>query len=351
MARDFFRQSAGGASPRGSLISQIQTALDAVPNGPQIRVDGAFGSNTATAVSAFQASNHLQPTGAVTDQVWQMLTNSGAPSMFERCLQVTASYEGTGYTHVVGNFDGAGITWGIIGFTLLAGGELGVVIKKINTDFPALVAQAFGANAAELLRICDPATSAADKTAFANSVTRNGGGVIEPWNTSFQTLGGFPQVQALQTQRARDIYWAIAVGDARALSMEEELDLTLMFDVAVQNGGLQGNHLLQPIKDAFATEMPATEQARRLIVTRFVTDASNPASADDVNSRKSCISTGSGTVHRSPYLLSGWALLDGVIPPPEILSTEPVDPDILRFRDLRLAAARAKTMRSNGAER
>jgi len=194
MARDFFRQATAGVSPQGSLISQIQTTLNAVPNAPQIRVDGDFGGNTSTAVRNFQASNHLQPTGAVTDQVWQMLTNSGAPSMFERCLQVTASYEGTGYTHVVGNFDGAGITWGIIGFTLLAGGELGVVIKKINIDFPALVAQAFGANAAELLRICDPATSAADKTAFANSVTRNGGGVIEPWNTSFQTLGGFPQV-------------------------------------------------------------------------------------------------------------------------------------------------------------
>jgi peptidoglycan hydrolase-like protein with peptidoglycan-binding domain len=345
MARDFFRQSAGGASPRGSLISQIQTALDAVPNGPQIRVDGAFGSNTATAVSAFQASNHLQPTGAVTDQVWQKLANSSAPSMFERCLQLTASYEGTGYTHVVGNFDGAGITWGIIGFTLLAGGELGVVIGKINTDFPALVAQAFGANAAKLLHICDPATSVAEKTAFANSVTRDGG-VIEPWNTAFQTLGGFPEVQALQTQRAHDIYWAIAVGDGRALSMEEELDLALMFDVAVQNGGLQGNHLLQPIKHAFAAEKPATEQARRLIVTRFVTDASNPASADDVNSRKSCISTGSGTVHRSTYLLADWALLDGMLPPPE-LADAPVDPDILHWRKLRLAAARARTMRSN----
>jgi hypothetical protein len=71
--------------------------------------------------------------------------------------------------------------------------------------------------------------------------------------------------------------------------MEEELDFALMFDVAVQNGGVQGNHLLQPIKDAFAAEMPANEQARRLIVTRLVTDASNPASADDVKSRKSCI--------------------------------------------------------------
>jgi peptidoglycan hydrolase-like protein with peptidoglycan-binding domain len=349
MARDFFRQSAGGASPQGSLISQIQTALDAVPNRPQIRIDGAFGGNTAAAIRAFQANNHFQPTGAVTDQVWQKLVNSSAPSMFERCLQLTASYEGTGYTHVVGNFDGAGITWGIIGFTLLAGGELGIVIGKINTDNPTLIAQAFGANAAQLLHICDPATSVAEKTSFANSVTRDGG-VIEPWNAAFQTLGGFPEVQALQTRRAHDIYWAIAVGDSRALSMEEELDLALMFDVAVQNGGLQANDLLQPIKDAFATDKPATAQARRLVVTRFVTDASNPASADDVNSRKSCISTGTGTVHRSTYLLADWALLDGMFPPPE-LADAPVDPDILHWRKLRLAAARARTMRSRDADR
>jgi hypothetical protein len=249
---------------------------------------------------------------------------------------------------VVGNFDGAGITWGIIGFTLLAGGELGVVLRKINSDFPTLIPTAFGANAAELLRICDPTqTSEADQRAFANSVTIGVAGVIEPWNTSFQTLGGFPEVQALQTQRAHDIYWATAVGDCGALSMQEELDLALMFDVAVQNGGLQNNHLLQPIKDAFATEMPATEQERRLIVTRFVTHASNPSSADDVNSRKSCISTGTGTVHGSNYLLSDWALLNGMFPPPALLSSAPIDPDISHWSELRLAAARAKTMRPN----
>jgi Putative peptidoglycan binding domain len=351
MARDFFRQATAGASPRGSLISQIQTALNAVPNAPQIRVDGDFGGNTAAAVRNFQTSNQLPPTGAVTDQVWPKLTNSSAPSMFERCLQLTASYEGTGYTHVVGNFDGAGITWGIIGFTLLAGGELGVMIGKINTAFPALIAQAFGANANQLLHICDPATSTAEKTAFANSVTINGSGVAEPWNTAFETLGGFPQVQALQTQRARDIYWAIAEADGRALSMGEELDLALTFDVAVQNGGLQNNRLVQPIKDAFAAENPATEQARRLIVTRFVTDASNPASADDVNSRKSCISTGTGTVHGAAYRLSDWALLDGMVPPPEIMSGTPVDPDIDHWRELRLAAARARTMRTTDTDR
>ena len=64
------------------------------------------------------------------------------PPIFERCLQVVASFEGTGFTLIEGNFDGAGLTWGIIGFTL-RDGELGQVLSDINSRHPDLFSQAF----------------------------------------------------------------------------------------------------------------------------------------------------------------------------------------------------------------
>jgi hypothetical protein len=43
--------------------------------------------------------------------------NQRVPAVFDRSLQLTAAFEGHGFTKLEGNFDGAGLTWGIIGFT------------------------------------------------------------------------------------------------------------------------------------------------------------------------------------------------------------------------------------------
>ena len=52
---------------------------------------------------------------------WERATGQQWPSLFERCLQVTARLEGHGYQMVAGDFDGAGLIWGVIGFTLKHG--------------------------------------------------------------------------------------------------------------------------------------------------------------------------------------------------------------------------------------
>ena len=91
----------------------------------------------------FQEQNHLAATGKVDDETWQELMSSPAPDLRQRCLQITADLEGTGFTKAVGNFDGAGITWGIIGFTL-SNGELGAVLTEIRSTHPAVFSAAFG---------------------------------------------------------------------------------------------------------------------------------------------------------------------------------------------------------------
>lgn len=39
------------------------------------------------------------------------------PAALDRSLQVTAAFEGHGFGMLQGNWDGAWLTWGIIGFT------------------------------------------------------------------------------------------------------------------------------------------------------------------------------------------------------------------------------------------
>jgi hypothetical protein len=81
---------------------------------PLIGVDPGrwtFRRQTQDARSAVQSRQGFPATGTVADTTWIFLMRSAAPSIFERSLQVTVSFEGAGLTQVVGNFDVAGITW------------------------------------------------------------------------------------------------------------------------------------------------------------------------------------------------------------------------------------------------
>ncbi|GLH75519.1 hypothetical protein SSBR45G_04270 [Bradyrhizobium sp. SSBR45G] len=277
-------------------------------------VDGLFGRQTQDALSALQARQGFPETGTVADTTWTFLMRSPAPSIFERSLQVTASFEGTGFTQVVGNFDGAGVTWGIVGFTL-AGGELGSVLATINQRYPDLIAKAFGHDADEVMTVTGPASSPADKIAWADSISRGSKkySVAEPWRTYFSDLGKYREVQKIQVDRAHDVYWKIAVRDASALELDQELDYLLLYDVAVQNGGMRSKNRLAKAKAAFASTRPTTAKQKRSIIAQVVADTIGSTYKNDVLSRKMTIATGAGTVHSANYTLSDWGLLDGQV--------------------------------------
>src|SRR6516165_12702975 len=108
------------------------------------------------------------------------------PPIFERCLQVVASFEGTQFTLIEGNFDGAGLTWGIIGFTL-KNGEISSLLGEINVRFPDLLSQAFGQETAVLMQNLGPNASADQRMAFARSISGPPPKfrVAEPWRSGF----------------------------------------------------------------------------------------------------------------------------------------------------------------------
>ena len=302
MARVLFAQGV-----RGEIVRSIQRRLAARGFDPK-GIDGGYGTNTRTAVRAFQQQNGIQPTGEVSVPTWRKLMNTPIPPVRDRALQLIAAFEGHDFTLAQGNFDGAGITWGIIGFTL-QGGELSRIILQIQDGHPALVRQAFGAKADQLVEIMrGPKTR---QMAFANTISLgpNKARLAEPWRTGFRVFGELPAVQALQLELAARDYFRPAKQTARGLRLKTELGLALAFDCHVQNGGVS-TAAREEIKRQLAQHPIEREQERRVIVGNAVAKQSRPQFREDVRSRKLAIATGAGTVHGELFMLRNWGLAD-----------------------------------------
>jgi peptidoglycan hydrolase-like protein with peptidoglycan-binding domain len=221
MARLLFARGA-----TGEIVKKIQRALQFKP----ADVDGIYGKDTEKALVRFQTANSLEATGTMDVATWAKLMVTPVPPVRERSLQLTGAFEGHGFTLAQGNFDGAGITWGIIGFTLI-GGELGKFFKEINQKNPELIAQAFQGSAKQLLDVFR--APKAEQLAFANSVSLGASKVklAEPWRSAFQRFGEMPEVQAQQLELADRDYFQPALQTASQMGLKTELGISLCFDV------------------------------------------------------------------------------------------------------------------------
>jgi putative peptidoglycan binding protein len=138
-----FKQSpAGFVNIKGPLIQHIQAKLNEQGCNAGA-VDGLWGRNTIDAIRSWQQTRQLPVTGIIDDNAWTGLTQTQVPALFQRCLQLTGAWEGTGYSGANGNFDGQGITWGVVGFTW-GNGELQGFLQEIQRSYPATFTSAFG---------------------------------------------------------------------------------------------------------------------------------------------------------------------------------------------------------------
>jgi hypothetical protein len=307
MARIFFQRAPSGfRTVQGELIKKIQQKL--ISSGLLHDTDdGVFGGNTETALRSFQQQKQLPVTGKVDDQTWQKLMSSQAPDLKQRCLQLTADFEGTGFTKAVGNFDGAGVTWGIIGFTL-SNGELGTLLKTIRSSHPAVFTAAFGDLESKIVQVLN--SSHADQMAFANSISVGSSKmrILDVWAKAFEKLGNDPSVQELQLQRTQR-FFEVAEHDMARFNVQNELGLALCFDIAVQNGGIDATEATR-IKNKINQNHPATQQDLRIIIANVVAENSKPAFIEDVRKRKLTIATAEGTVHGARFAVKTWGLDD-----------------------------------------
>jgi len=302
-----------GTGAIGDLVRRVQQNLTSAgfdTNG----LDGRFGQGTASALKQFQAAKGLAVTGVVDDLTWTPLMQEPLPRTTARSLQLTASFEGHGFGLAVGNFDGALLTWGIIGFTL-ASNEIQEIVLAVNQAHPELVRQAFQSDTDELLGLM--AAPREFQKNWADEHTVNGHALAEPWKSMFAVFGSFPEVQAEQLQHVQKDYFGPAVRTARGLNFASELGLALCFDVQVQNGGVRDT-AMQQIQQQSKPGM--AEAGRRVIVANAVADSANPSWADNVRRRKLTVATGQGTVNGYGYVLENWGL-SGTIQASELVNS------------------------------
>jgi len=299
MARKLF-----GPGARGVIITEIQAALRSA--GYPIATDGVFGKETIDALTSYQRQANLAATATVDDLTWLSLTKLPVPSTADRSLQLTAAFENHTYSLAKGNFDGAWLTWGIIGFTMKHG-EVQTIVLEIYRKNPALLDQAFGTQAGELLRICqsDPLT----QKAWANQISLPGGQLAQQWRSAFARFGSLPEVQRSQDVHAREDYYKPAIRTAKLWGLTSELGVAMCFDIHVQNGGIS-EEAAQKVRAQIRLVKPQTERGLREMIARAVADTARESYRNDVLSRKLTIARGFGNVHGQDYLLENWGLAD-----------------------------------------
>jgi hypothetical protein len=293
-----------GPGIRGDLVGRIQHSL--VDAGVALpKIDDVYGHDTELAIREFQTRQNMAATGVVDETTWQSLVKAPLPELRERALQLTAAFEGHNYTLAVGNFDGAWLTWGIIGFTL-CNGEVQAILSAVDQTNPECIDQAFGPEAAMLRGLLTRPLSDCEAWAVANTV--DGGGLAEPWRASFAAFGEFPEVRAEQRRRAFDRYFAPALKTAARYKLESDLGIALTFDIHVQNGGINPGAKSQ-IELQLAGNPNCPELKRREIIANAVADNARPKYREDVRVRKLAIARGGGQVHGRSYNLENWGLV------------------------------------------
>jgi Putative peptidoglycan binding domain/Glycosyl hydrolase family 46 len=285
----------------GDAIYEIQLAL--LSSASNLKsADRIYGQETRNAVREFQAARSLAVTGDVDDVTWLALMQRPVLAVGDRCLQLTAAFEGHGFGLAVGNFDGALLTWGIIGFTMKSG-EVQAIVQAIQSAYPDLVKKTFGEESDELLRLI---SGEADfQKQWADDHTLKSGALAEPWRSMFASFGSLPAVQAEQIKRVQADYLNPAIATARKLGFTSELGLALCFDIQVQNGGIKKAPLKTLLQQA---QNNKPELELRELAANAVADSAKAAWREDVRRRKLTVARGLGTVHGHNYALEDWGL-------------------------------------------
>jgi hypothetical protein len=277
-------------------------------------VDDAFGAGVAAGVRSFQQRSGLAVTGAVDDATWTALFSEPSPRLGAvagkplayRCLALTAGFEtGAGvpdcFTGLAGNFDGQGLSFGVLQWNL-GQGTLQPLLKQLDAAHPEVVATAFGDGYGALKSVL--AMRAGEGVAWAKSIQDGANHVSQAWRERFKALGRTPECQDAQVRGAQDRY-------ERGLALCKEYGLwseraaALMFDVVVQNGSInaatkakiQGDFAAIP---AGASAADAEVLRMRAVANRRA-EAANPRFTEDVRSRKLTCANGAGVVHGAGY--------------------------------------------------
>lgn len=221
-----------------------------------------------------------------------------------RALMLTAQFEGSGsgYKTIAGNFDGAGLSLGIIQFNI---GEetLQPLLSDILSDNRNLVLSIFGSEkTTELENMLN--SSPAEQLTWAISINdASGKSINAEWTGLFEALCETDEFQAIQDnyiepykERAIakcDLFGGFSTNRAYAF----------MFDCSVQCGGFEQSEV-DDIRKSITSDMSETERLQ------IIANVMRPTRGEDPYIRRTCIINGTGTVHGTEINISDYGIDD-----------------------------------------
>lgn len=260
---------------------------------------------------------------------------------FALALNVTGSFEGvSGWDNLTGNFDGQGISMGLLqqnlgqgslqpvwtdmlnhyptqftplfttaqmtsiknmlktwGSTITVSGGLRIEDYGYNElDDPEVIAKDLGVSVDDIIRMSAALTAknqASVNWAVANILT--GTSVKSDWSTRFKNLSKSQGYRSLQVAYAQEIHDK-AMDYFKLYKATQVRSYMVFFDIVVQNGGISST-VYNEYQAWYKSNSSATEYTRmkKLIQLRAAKSASQWQA--DVLSRKLTILDGKGTVH------------------------------------------------------
>ena len=248
-----------------------------------------------------------------------------------KAVKITSTFEtgrAGGFGGLSGNFDGQGLSFGLMNFTIQAGSLIPLLQEFIN-KYPANYANAFGTDAERFKEIVfatkpdpqNPKRRIRDverQMAFVNNqmnaIPRRalGNKIIEPWTSYFGRLELDPEFQKIQVKAVRNAlnrarYWC------DYFTLKTERGFAFMFDLVSSHGGAWLNApkfhekrriLLRKMladKQAQMGRSTLTELEKLEVIANMIADASGGEWRERVRVRKLWFVRGIGKVHGTVY--------------------------------------------------
>jgi hypothetical protein len=241
-----------------------------------------------------------------TSNIQIRIEGSGDEILFEEAIKKIAAliydFEGSSYSKLTGDFDGQGISFGLLQWNF-GQGSLQPLLISMNSTYQQVMEKVFVDKYEELTYILTQDRDS--QLAWAKGINNSNDQVFPEWSEKFIALGNTVEFQTIQLN-AQEEYITQARKIFKDFELSTERSLALAFDIAVQNWSVKAG--------AEIVNSSMTEIEKLTIIANSVANQSLSQWQEDVRSRKMTIVNGTGTVHGKSYnLLSDYDIHDRII--------------------------------------
>lgn len=261
---------------------------------------------------------------------------------FALALNISGSFEGqTGWANLTNNFDGMGLSMGLLNQNLGQGSLQPMWLEMRNESFTAMGKIFSAANFTSVLKMLakwegtvipasldlveygyseldDPHLIAADlgltpleleevqvallarnqeSVDWAKKTLYTGSSFKSDWSAQLKSLANSPGYRSIQIRKAENLH--VKTGELMAsLNFRELRSYLFFFDIVVQNGGISTS-VRNEYKTWLRSNASATEKKRLQKILEIRLRTVRSQYVKDVRDRKTAIINGTGTVHGS----------------------------------------------------